>query len=228
MAEEKDWWDGGGEGSDAGWDTDMEGESSNSKTAFMRHWMPSGTDDKKMLFLTAKSHFVYWEHNPKVGNSYRNFVTCSRMTGAPCPLCDAGIARYRASAFTVIDIDGYVDKKTNQRKENLIRLFIAKKGTVAKLAKQARRREDKDESLRGAVYLVSRSTEDQSASVGDDFEFQEMIDPTEFADLTGVCTDEMDYKELLLPDVEYATMLARRLAASGGTAAPGPKKKVNY
>lgn len=211
MAEEqKSWWD-------SGWESSMEGERTGSKSSGVRHWMPKKSETQ-LLFLTEKPQFVYWEHNPKIGQTYRNFCTCFRMVGQACPLCDLDVPRYRAAAFSVIDLSEWEDKQ-GKKHANTRRLFIAKKGVWEKLERQAKRRADKGESLRGALYNVARGSEDTSPSVGEDFEFEEMVDLKEFQELTKVEVVEFDYPELLAPDVDYANSLARRIAGANAAAA---------
>lgn len=215
MEEDKAWFD-------SGWDASMEGEKSGSSANNLRFWLKKGAS-ARLIFLTAVPSCVLWEHSPKIDGSFKFSTTCPKMLKQSCELCDAGVYRYRAAFFTVIDTTVWVDKKGKSH-EFTKRLFVAKQSTWEKLQRQHKRREEKGQSLRGSLYTVTRGTSDTAPAVGEDFEFEEMI---ELGDLPVDLQTEFDYVKLLKPDAEQVKSLAKRVTAglaADRAAAPGPVK----
>lgn len=218
MSEEKDWVIGNGI------DTEFEKVVKN-ESAGLRYWMPKGSE-KRIVFLTEEPKIIYYEHQIKIGDSYRNFATCMAMSGKPCPLCDMDVQKYQAAAFTIIDTSKFQDKEGKEKK-NTKRLFIAKNNTWEKLVRQYRRRKEAGEKLRGAAYLVARGKDDKSPSVGEDFEFIGMVDLSKYPD-----TEEFNYREILKPNpemiLEYCRKLERNKAMSSKEETTGLPKPVPF
>ena len=121
----------------SGLDTDMKGDFRGGG-ASNRFWMPKGTS-RKIIFLTDGDKApVLWEHRVKLGGSFKNWFTCVRPLGIPCPLCawaqghNGAGARYKGAFFTVIDTNEFVDK-AGKKRSNEKRLFVAKENVAEKL-----------------------------------------------------------------------------------------------
>ena len=216
MSEETPWWD-------TGWEANMEGEKNGSASNNLRFWLKKGSS-AQLIFLTDVPQFVSWEHNPMIDGKFKNPVTCPKMMKQPCELCNTGVYRYRAAFFTVIDTTEWTDKKGKVH-EFTKRLFVAKQSTWEKLQRQSKRRAEKGESLRGAVYTVTRGTADTAPAVGEDFEFEEMLD---LNDLPEELRTEFDYGKLMKPDVDLVNSLAGRAAPATSSSPATSTKPVAY
>lgn len=202
--------------SDEGWEADMSRPSFGTP----RFWMPSGTE-KKVIFLTDVPKII-WEHQyATIRNGKRNFfnwATCLLPLDLPCPMCaQTEYRRYKGAFFTVIDLSEYEDR-SGQKHKNEKKLLVAKSDVFSKLKRQATKRKEAGESLRGALYTVYRSASDTSPGTGDTFEFESMVDLEKLDD-----SEEFDYAELLAPDPEKMKQIVQEITAGqGGTgSAPG-------
>ena len=198
MSEEK-WWIEGGE--EAKFD-----EPVNNPTNFLRFWMPEKTE-RKIIFLTDVVKLIIYEHNMRLNGHWRNWCTCLKMLKIPCPLCEAkNVSRYQVAPYSVIDLEEFTDKK-GVKHANQRRLLMAKSVTYEKLMRQHKKRQEKGQSLVGAVYTVARLSGKKSCGCGDEFEFEEMVD---LKDLQAekIETAEFDYFKLLKPDKALAEKYA--------------------
>lgn len=211
------------------WQTGFDAEVMNKpavtrdETRNLRFWLrPNET--RTVIFLTAKPEFCVWEHNVKINGKWGNHATCLKMIKQECALCLAGEYASGVSVFTVIDLTEYTDKK-GVKHEATKRLFVAKSETLSRLQHQIKKREEKDQSLRGAVYEIHRTEGDKIPRVGDDFEFQEMADLSALAD-TGIDIVEFDYPTLFKPDPDRVETYAQAIGGSGSVGAGA--KQVKY
>ena len=211
------WWKQGG------FDNEMDKPIENKTSAF-RFWMPPETE-KKVMFLTANPEIFLYEHNFRLGKSWRNWATCLRMLNLPCPMCEAGINCYECAPFTIIDMSEYTDKQGKVH-VNEKRLLMAKSATWAKLARQHRKLQEKGKSLQGAVYTIARFTGQKSSSVGDEFDFEEHFAVDEVATAFGVDCSEFDVKDLLKPDKDVVDAYMKQIGAVSNLDTQA--KKVQY
>lgn len=175
----------------------------------IRFWVNKGhANARSIIFLTEKP-IVLYEHQFQLGGSYYNWLTCLRPLGLACPFCDANKNRYRAAIWTILDVDGYVDSNSVEHK-NIKRLFVAKSKTYQRVKLLAERRAEKGESLKGAKYHVTRTESDKSPNVGDDFEFEGMVDLSQFED-----AEPMKYEELLAPNKEEMERVLKIMTGEG-------------
>jgi hypothetical protein len=210
---------------EADWDKkEMKSTTKYSKTS-KRYYMKKDTS-RKLIFLDAKPRVIF-EHNPKIGKSWNNNCTCLKMIADSCSLCAAGNDSYKISMFTVIDTSEWTDKD-GKKQSFTKRLYAAKKSTFEKLVRRNEKLEKDGLSLRGAVYTVSRGTDETSPNVGEDFDFEEHLNEDKLKELEvklgkeGLTTP-LDYNTLLKPDASFIDSLAERLAfaTKGDTASTG-------
>lgn len=225
------WW--GGE-ADSGLGSDMTGDPSPGAGASMRYWMPKGSE-RKIIFLTDGDGPngpppPIFEHNIKLGGSWRNWFTCLEPLGIPCPLCqyanenDGFGRRYKAMYFTIIDTHEF-EGRDGKKKKNQKRLFVAKKDTVEILRRRFHDLAEMGKSLRGAIFKVYRTNSDKSAAVGEDFTYIGHADLDAFPDTT-----QFDYAEILKPDPEKVKKVITSLggAVGGGGPKEGTSAGVDY
>ena len=206
-----------------GLETDMSGDPRGSGS-FLRYWMPKSTS-RKLVFLTDGDKApVIWEHQVQLNGSWKNWFTCLQPLGRPCPLCQFAAAnnnkysRSKVCLFTVIDTAEFTDKNGKARK-NERRLFVAKQKITEKLKRRCSRLMEKGLNLRGALFEVYRTGDDQSPGTGEDFEYVEHVDLSVFPEV-----DEFDYSELA-PDPEKVTAVAESLRAGMSWSASPPKSE---
>jgi len=196
-------------GADASKAVDAEIEQQEQNRKPNRLWIPAG--EEKTIVFVDDSGFSFHEHQLKLNESWRNWFTCLRNTGKPCPLCTSGYGRYLATMYTVIDVDGYTDNQGNE-KTKLPMLLVAKPQTAKILE---RKKKARGGSLAGAKFTVFRATQ-KDAGCGNDFEYVETIDP-------GTLVKDIkpfDYKELFKPMTEEQMKLILSGKQSNQSAAP--------
>lgn len=190
-------------------------------TKYMRFYLPYG-QSTEVIFLTAKPEVVIWEHQVTVGNDRRNYATCLRHLNQECPLCSqhptvrAGVKTYRAALFSVIHLTQFELKK-GDRAGTIIKnpklFLVAKEAPYEILGRRAKKLAEKDLTLRGAKFTFTRSTAKTSANVGDDIQFEEMVDLDQYEDTT-----ELNYEELFKPDPELVKAYLQSLSSFSGAA----------
>ena len=204
----------------AGVDVDMTGDPTAGAGAFIRFWLPKGSD-RTVVFLTEGNKSVcLWEHNYRMGGNWRNWLSCCGPTGAKCPMCawadanDGQFRRYKAQFFTIVDCHEFTDSAGKVRK-NEKRLLCAKKDTTEVLKRKYLTRVENDQGLRGAMFKVYRTSSDKSAGCGEDFEFQKMVDLSSLPD-----SAELDYVSLLRPQPEKMLSVMDRIKRESGSGGP--------
>jgi hypothetical protein len=151
--------------------------------------------------------FTWWEHNPKINGTYKNWHTCTRALGG-CPFCDADpqgeqMRRYFCGGWTVIDHSEWTSK-TGILVKNQKKLLVAKSDMVAVF----RKKQELRGTLVGTKWHVFRSGA-KKANIGDQWEFIENID----LDSSGLVDGEnnpvdsgvIDYMKVLTPPTAEAT-----------------------
>lgn len=145
-------------------------EEEESNFSVPRFWIEPG-DKKRIIFLDDSEVCIY-EHLLKVGENRYESYTCPRgmlnNPDVPCPLCDARNRRMYVGFVTVIDVNGYTDKKGN--KHTFIRKLFPMGTTVLERFVQ-RKKDPKGNpvSLVGVVMDVSRTTKN-APRLGDDWQ----------------------------------------------------------
>ena len=181
----------------------------------------------------TSSPFTWWEHNLKIGGSYKgNWFTCTRSMGG-CPFCDAdpnaeNIGRYFCGGYTIIDTSRWEDRDNNLHFNEKV-LLVAKSQMLTIF--------NKKEEIRGNMcktkWHVFRSG-DKKASIGDQWEFIEgdvdlsaILDPAE----KPVDCSPIDYMDILKPVTEEQAkeILSRwRPGEAAGSFQGGHGTKVDY
>lgn len=192
MSEEKWWIEGGRE---AKFDAPIYCPTDN-----IRFWMKENSE-RKIVFLTDVVKLIIYEHSMRIGQHWRNYATCLRLLKQKCPLCETkNVNKYQVAPYTVIGLEPYEDKK-GVKHTHTKRLLMAKGVTFEKLVRQQKKREEKEQSLKFAIYTVARLSGKKSCSCGDEFEFEEMTTEKALQD-AGIDTAEFDYFKLLKPSPE--------------------------
>lgn len=145
-----------------------------------RVWLKPGTS-QEWVFIDDEP-LCFHEHNPKINGDWKNWMTCLQNIsddGVPCCEILGAKTRYYVGYFTVVDLSKWTDKKGNVHQYE-IKLLPAKLKTLKKLQ---RKKQDKG-TLIGAMYKVTRET-DQSPACGDDFEYLREADLSKLFDLVN-------------------------------------------
>lgn len=173
---------------------EKEAERRNGDRVF-RFWMPTGTTTR-IVFLDDVPP-IYEEHQLQINGDWKNWFTCLKQFGKPCPHCEASSYAYTAGAYTIIDGTEWKDKQGNVHK-NEKKLFVAKIDTLKKLKQISAKRG----GLRGCVFEVSR-TGDKSPGTGDMFDFEKKLTEEELVAMFGKKDPKgaqgYNYDEILAP-----------------------------
>lgn len=124
-------------------------------------------ESQKELVFIDDDPFCIYEHNPKIGGSYRNWTTCVQGAFDDVVCCKSlgPNTRYYCGYLTVVDCSKWTDQKGNAHQYEM-RLIQAKLRTLKKFE---RKKADKG-SLVGSLYRVSRD-DANSPACGNDFDF---------------------------------------------------------
>lgn len=135
-----------------------------------RLWIPPG-EQRELVFIDSTPACIY-EHNPRINNTFRNWMTCLQGIHDFCPACrDLGAnTRYYCGYFTVVDCSKWKDRKGNDHQYEIM-LLQAKLKTLKKF----RRKKEERGSLAGCLYRATREDE-KSPVCGDEFEFVREVD----------------------------------------------------
>lgn len=129
-----------------------------------RFYVPA--DKQKEIVFIDDDPFCVYEHNPKIGGSFRNWITCLQGANDDVACCKilGPNSRYYCGYLTIVDCSKWLDQKGNEHQYEL-RLIQAKMRTLKKFE---RKKADRG-ALAGSLFRVSRD-DDRSPSCGDDFE----------------------------------------------------------
>lgn len=189
-----------------------------------RFWMGEGEQREVVICDEAPDFFMY-EHNLKDKKTNRWNIHCGCVKEHDnCPACEeVGDSSYNMY-LTVIDFKEFEDSRGNTH-EFSRKLFVVKSGQQKKFL----RKFEKEGTLRGAVFTLSRDTK-KDPVIGNDIEFEELMDEEElltyereYQDKDGKthvekCHEPFDYEELFPePDVDDI------LALVGGEPSPGSR-----
>jgi len=156
-----------------------------------RFWLPS-EKETKIVFLDDNPPIIE-EHQLKIGGDWRNWVTCLRMIGESCPVCDVlGDKPYTVGFYTILDLSEFTDRQGQQRK-NEKKLLPAK----FKALKMLKRYSQKRGGLQYCVFDVTRSSAD-GFNIGDIYDFEDKLKPAQVKKLNEDI-EPYDYGEILKP-----------------------------
>lgn len=169
-------------------------------------WMPDG-DTREVCILDDEPYFFRYEHNlkdPRTGKFGLN-ILCKRDEDN-CPICtESGKEGQYIMYLSVLDLKPYTNKD-GVEVEFTRKLFAVKSQQQKKFI----RRFEKDGTLRGAIYELSRDGA-KSPVIGNDIEFLEFMDEEELSEYertwkdrdgkrhTEDCSQPFDYDEIM-PD----------------------------
>lgn len=146
------------------------------------------------------------EHNLTIDGDWKNWLTCTRRSDPPCPICSASYYSYYIGMYSVLAEWSDQDGGTRWTKK----LFGAKVDAIERIRmKQAQYRKDgriPDGQFQHCMFHVSRSSE-RSVVTGDDLEFIKKLSPSEVADLLPrpqqgqepISIEPYDYLKILAP-----------------------------
>lgn len=196
----------------------VEPPKTSGRQASLRYWRKSDGEYEKALFASNEP-FVVYEHQVKIAGDWRNWFTCRKGMEGGCPICDAAgkvekYFRYQVGLYTVIDRRGYTDKE-GKKHEYTVRILPVKKKQLNKFkmkSKDLEKRGVTKGGLKGCQFLVARSDGDKIPSIGDDWEFDKVVDlEKEFSDVT-----EFDFRSMFFPQpVEELEKVARGITGGG-------------
>ena len=185
---------------------DVEPGYSDSDREPRRFWMGTTPDDEDgilVCFLDGNPKgefrpFSLREHNVKLKGKWGNNYPCLRnVEKRGCPLSKhkadnpkAPISVYDALCFTLINMTGYISKKTDKRVKDYREMLVVKGDSIAKFKKYMRQKD----GLRGCVYRVSRSS-DKKEMIGDDWNFEERLSEEDMKKRFGSEFEVIDYEE---------------------------------
>lgn len=184
-----------------------------------RFWLKSGTQ-KQIIFLSdAEGEYGpanFPEHTISCGRGkmrHRNFFTCLRVFGKPCPLCEMaekwshGYAS-QVYVFTILNITPWEDR--NGQTHNCTKeLFVAKKTTIEALKIHAQNLKNANRPLRGTEFQVHRTTASKSPGAGDLFVPGQTYDIEQLRQ-HGLDVEPFDYEEIFTPKMEEIEDIIRR------------------
>ena len=206
-----------------GWDAipdDAPKNNAAEKPAIRNFWMPSGVT-KRVMFL-ASEPFTFHEHGLWALTKTMDRAICLKKNGIAdrCPLCEAELWPSFIGYFSVIDmgdvkvVDGEVKLEGWTSDAGVTyqfgrKLLGAKRGSKDKpgvLRLLQRKALKVGGDLTGCIFDVYRSGK-MSASVGDEWEFVQKVDPDEIktylleqgASEEWLDTEEINYAEHFVP-----------------------------
>ena len=217
----------------AGLDTDMTGDPNTGGSSGNRFWMPPGSEKTIVLLTEGNAMPVIWEHQPKIGGSFRNWFTCldnGKKEGekCTCDLCAYAAAnkgkgrRYKAAFGTLIDTSEWTDDK-GKKHSNTRRLLCSKKETTEILKRRYLQLLEDGKGLQYAIFKVFRSTADKSPSCGDDWQYVRHADPAKLP--SGM--EEFNYAEMLAPNEKAVADAVRQLTGEASYNEPANKSKTD-
>lgn len=205
-----------------GLDSKLPADPNLSAGASVRFWMPKGSERQIIFLVNGVESISVFEHNVRLNGHWRNWFTCLKVLGRPCPLCDwadshrGEFKRYPVTIFSVIDTHSYEDR-AGKKHSNERRLLCCKSDTADVLKRKWLTRIEAGQDLRGAMFKVFRSNGDKSPGVGDDFEFTRMVDLASFPE-----SEPLDVAELVKPDGERVRACVDRLRRGLSDESPAP------
>lgn len=167
-----------------------------------KFWMPQGESEREVVILDDEPSFFRYEHNLKGRDGKFGHIFECIKEDLECPICEAtGDNSAYVMYLTVLDLKPY-ETRSGQEIPFSRKLFPVKSGQQKKFL----RRFDKDGTLRGAVFELSRDG-DKAPVIGNDIEFVEFMDEDELLEYereytkdgkreVEACHEPFDYDEL--------------------------------
>lgn len=199
-------------------------EASSNRQPFS-YWMPPG-DTREVIVLDDAPDFFVYEHQLKdpSGGKQRVHITCPKEFDN-CAACEGDKESTFIMVLTVIDLQEFEDRNGNFH-EFSRKLFRVKPAQQKKFL----RRHEKEGTLRGALFELSRDSKKDSV-IGNDIEFIEMVDEEELSEYvktyvdrdgkeqTEDCSQPFVYEEIFEePDADKIRVLM------GGAPTPGSRR----
>lgn len=187
-------------------DEEIENQKNRSSSRFspynFRFYVKPG-ESRDIVILDEEPGVFYYEHNlkdPQTGK-WNKFIPCIKAWDN-CPLCDAVKESNYVMLLTIIDLTPYTNKD-GQTVEWSRKLLVVK----SKQQKKFIRKFEKEGSLRGAIFTMTRDQQ-MEASIGEDIEFDEFMDEEELSDFvreytrdgkkeTEDCSVPFNYEEII-------------------------------
>lgn len=146
------------------------------KSQVRRYWIPKGKTTKGTFLDGAVKDGMldityFHQHTVFMNGNYNNWFICT-ADDEPCPVCEGGDSPEYVGALTIVDHGEFTSKQDGKTYKDQVRLFIAKRSTLALLLKRATAKQAMG-SLAGCTFEISRSTAPKSPAVGDDFVFED-------------------------------------------------------
>lgn len=153
-----------------------------------RLWIPGGSA-KDIVWVDDVPMCVH-EHNPKMNGNFRNWLTCQQGVYDEVVCCQKlGVkGRYYVGYLTAVDCSVWRDNRGNEHQYEM-RLVPMKLRSLKKF----RRKKDDRGAMLSTLWKLSRE-DDNSASIGDDWDFQRDIDMDkmfEFVNYRGTKLSEL-------------------------------------
>lgn len=136
----------------------------------VQRWFLKAQQDKSLVFVDDTA-FEIWEHQLKINDTWGHHFTCVGQKNG-CPICRK-YKPYYVSMFTVIDVNGWVDKKGVVRDKGRPMLFSAKADVALIIKRQKELRPSK--TLVACEFNVMRISSDDF-STGSQFTFLKQYD----------------------------------------------------
>jgi len=182
------------------WSKQNKKDDDKRKNLSFRFFLPRGKS-AMITFLDGKINDegildcpMYYEHQLHMNGSWKNWFVCVGTEGA-CPICEGtGKEPAYVMALSVIDHSKFTSKKDQKEYKNQRRLFVFKRDTLKMLISLAKMQGG---SLVGLTFRVSRSDEERSPNVGDDFDFQGKSSVEGLKKKYGDQADPFDYEKAL-------------------------------
>lgn len=135
-----------------------------------RLWIPAG-ESREVVLIDDEPVTIY-EHNPRMNNSWKNWMTCLKGIEDPCPACKilGENTRYYVGYFTAVDCSKWKDKRGNEHQYELTLV-----GAKLKSMKMFRRKKEDGTTLAGKLWKVTRDSKDD-AVIGNDWELKRDVD----------------------------------------------------
>ena len=142
-----------------------------------RLWIPPG--ESRELVLIDDEPVTVYEHNPKINNSWKNWMTCLKGIEDPCPACEilGENTRYYVGYFTAVDCSKWKDRRGNTHQYELTLI-----GAKLKSMKMFRRKKDDETALAGHLWKATRDSKDD-AIIGNDWERKREVDMAKLFDV---------------------------------------------
>jgi hypothetical protein len=185
-----------------------------------RFWLPADSSTR-IVFLDDNPPIIE-EHQLQIDGDWRNWVTCLRMVGDSCPVCDNLDSKaYTVGFYTVLDMSEWKDKQGKTHK-NEMKLFPAKFKTLQVLKRLSAKRG----SLEGCVFDVSRSTSD-APNTGDVFDFETKITKEEILALNPEAKP-FNYAEILEPRAAGDIMALLKKASRKSAGKSSDSERIDW